>query len=135
MYQGTLHAKLVCRGTTRIWPPGLGTVEDLERPVGSTGSGGADDRGAVLPARRPRFLHLIRDLAGGGTVAEAATPVLERRATVRGIVVPGVERGASWVSGTATPPARSKATYRPTGLCRLRHGRRADHACCVPIGK
>jgi riboflavin kinase/FMN adenylyltransferase len=89
----TLHAKLVFVGPDfRFGHRGLGTVELLER-LGRVHGFEVRMIEAVRPlGDRVISSTWIRDLLSEGRVAEAAT-LLERPATVRGIVVPGERRG------------------------------------------
>ncbi|MHC5796789.1 bifunctional riboflavin kinase/FAD synthetase [Lacisediminihabitans sp. FW035] len=89
----TLHAKLVFVGPDfRFGHRGLGTVDLLER-LGRTHGFEVRMIEAVRPlGDRVISSTWIRDLLSEGRVAEAAT-LLERPATVRGIVVPGERRG------------------------------------------
>lgn len=88
-----LHAKLVFVGPDfRFGHRGLGTVELLER-LGRTHGFEVRTIEAVRPfGDRVISSTWIRDLLAEGRVGEAAT-LLERRPTVRGIVVPGERRG------------------------------------------
>lgn len=88
-----LHAKLVFVGPDfRFGHRGLGTVELLER-LGRTHGFEVRMIEAVRPlGDRVISSTWIRDLLAEGRVSEAAT-LLERRPTVRGIVVPGQRRG------------------------------------------
>jgi len=89
----TLHAKLVFVGPDfRFGHRGRGTVELLER-LGRIHGFEVRMIEAVRPlGDRVISSTWIRDLLAEGRVAEAAT-LLERRPTVRGIVVPGERRG------------------------------------------
>ena len=88
-----LHAKLVFVGPDfRFGHRGLGTVESLKR-LGRLHGFEVRMIEAVCPlGDRVISSTWIRNLLAEGRVAEAAT-LLERRATVRGIVVPGERRG------------------------------------------
>ena len=109
---GTLHAKLVFVGPDfRFGHRGLGTVEELER-LGRLHGFEVRMIEAVRPlGDRVISSTWIRDLLTEGRVAEAAT-LLERRATVRGIVVPGERRGRELGYPTANL-ARSVEGYVP----------------------
>ena len=109
---GTLHAKLVFVGPDfRFGHRGLGTVEELER-LGRLHGFEVRMIEAVRPlGDRVISSTWIRDLLAEGRVAEAAT-LLERRATVRGIVVPGERRGRELGYPTANL-ARSVEGYVP----------------------
>ena len=89
----TLNAKLVFIGPDfRFGHSGLGTVELLER-LGRLHGFEVRMIEAVCPlGDRVISSTWIRNLLAEGRVAEAAT-LLERLATVRGIVVPGERRG------------------------------------------
>ena len=88
-----LHAKLVFVGPDfRFGHRGLGTVESLKR-LGQLHGFEVRMIEAVRPlGDRVISSTWIRDLLAEGRVTEAAT-LLERRASVRGIVVPGERRG------------------------------------------
>jgi riboflavin kinase/FMN adenylyltransferase len=109
---GTLHAKLVFVGPDfRFGHRGLGTVEELER-LGRLHGFEVRMIEAVRPlGDRVISSTWIRDLLAEGRVAEAAT-LLERRSTVRGIVVPGERRGRELGYPTANL-ARSVEGYVP----------------------
>ena len=109
---GALHAKLVFVGPDfRFGHRGRGSVEELER-LGHLHGFEVRMIEAVRPlGDRVISSTWIRNLLAEGRVAEAAT-LLERRAAVRGIVVPGQRRGRELGYPTANL-ARSVEGYVP----------------------
>ena len=108
----TLRAKLVFVGPDfRFGHWGLGTVEELERLGRLHGFEVRMIEAVLLPGERVISSTWIRNLLAEGRVAEAAT-LLERLATVRGIVVPGERRGRELGYPTANL-ARSVEGYVP----------------------
>jgi riboflavin kinase/FMN adenylyltransferase len=107
-----LRAKLVFVGPDfRFGHRGLGTVELLEQ-LGEASGFAVRTIDAVRPfGDRVISSTWIRDLLAEGRVGEAAT-LLERSATVRGIVVPGEHRGRALGYPTANL-ARSVEGFVP----------------------